>query len=103
MSWGKKDSDIDFYQSLKTLIAVDAITSSETVVVFYSACPCGLGSMGEDMLKAFSGATTPSGIETNLRNDYEIPMDHAFLLSKILGKGVKLLDKKGTILCICQA
>ena len=86
-----KPLDVDFYQSLKALIAVDAIASPETVVVFYSASPHGLGSMGEDMLRAFSGAATPKEVETQVRNNYKIQMDHAFLLSKILEKGVKIV------------
>lgn len=84
-----KPLDVDLYQSIKALIAVDAIASSETVIVFYSACQDGLGST--DMLKPFSGATTPKEVETNLRNNYKIQMDHAFLLSKILAKGVKVI------------
>jgi len=86
-----KPLNVDFYQSLKTLIAVDAIASPETVIVFYSASPDGLGSMGEDMLRAFSGATTPKEVETRVRNNYKIQMDHAFLLSKILERGVKIV------------
>ena len=86
-----KPLDVDFYQSLKAVIAVDAISSSETVIVLYSECPDGLGSMGEDMLKPFLGAITPKQVETNLKKNYEIEMDHAFLLSKILEKGVKVI------------
>ena len=47
--------------------------------------------MGEDMLEAFSGAIIPREVETNLRNNYRIQMDHAFLLSRILEKGVKIV------------
>jgi len=86
-----KPLDVDFYQSLKALIAVEPITFSETVIVFYSACQDGLGSMGEDMLGPFSGAATPKEVEVNLRNNYKIQMDHAFLLSRILEKGVKIV------------
>jgi len=86
-----KPLNVDFYQSLKTLIAVDAIASPGTVIVFYSASPDGLGSMGEDMLRAFSGATMPKEVETRVRNNYKIQMDHAFLLSKILERGVKII------------
>ena len=86
-----KPLDVDFYQSLKAVIAADAIASPKTVIVFYSACQDRLGSMGEDMLEAFSGATTPREVEINLRNNYKIQMDHAFLLSRILEKGVKIV------------
>jgi len=84
-----KPLDIDFYQSLKALIAVDAIASPETVVVLYSACEDGLGST--DMLKPFVGALTPEEVEANLRSNYKIQMDHAFLLARILKKGVKVI------------
>ena len=86
-----KPLDVDFYQSLKALIAVDAIASPETIVVFYSSCQDGLGSMGREMLKAFLGATTPNEVETRVRSNYIVQMDHAFLLSKILQKGIKII------------
>ena len=86
-----KPLDVDFYQSLKALIAVDAIASPETIVVFYSSCQDGLGSMGREMLKAFLGATTPKEVETRVRSNYIVQMDHAFLLSKILQKGIKII------------
>ena len=86
-----KPLDVDFYQSLKALIAVDAIASPETIVVFYSSCQDGLGSMGREMLKAFLGTTTPEEIEKRVRSNYLVQMDHAFLLSKILQKGIKII------------
>lgn len=86
-----KPLDVDFYQSLKALIAVDAIASPETIVVFYSSCQDGLGSMGREMLKAFPGATTAKEVETRVRSNYRVQMDHAFLLSKILQKGIKII------------
>jgi len=86
-----KPLDVDFYQSLKALIAVDAIASPETIVVFYSSCQDGLGSMGGEMLKVFLGATTPQEVETSVRSNFKVQMDHAFLLSKILQKGIKII------------
>jgi len=86
-----KPLDVDFYQSLKALIAVDAIASPETIVVFYSSCQDGLGSMGREMLKAFRGVVTPEEVETRVRSNYIVQMDHAFLLSKILQKGIKII------------
>lgn len=86
-----KPLDIDFYQSLKALIAVDAIASPETIVVFYSSCPDGLGSMGREMLKAFRGAATPEEVEMRVRSNHRVQMDHAFLLSKIMQKGIKVI------------
>ena len=86
-----KPLDIDFYQSLKAVIAVAAIASPKTVIVLHADCPDRLGSMGETMLKAFSGTDTPQRVAANLSSNYEIQMDHAFLLSKILEKGVKII------------
>jgi len=86
-----KPLDVDFYQSLKALIAVAAVASPETIIVFYSGCEDGLGSMGREMLKAFRGATTPKEIETRVRGNYEVQMDQAFLICKILQKGIKII------------
>ena len=86
-----KPLDVDFYQSLKALIAVDAIASPETIVVFYSNCQDGLGSMGMEMLEAFRGGATPEEVETRVRSNYRVQMDHAFLLSKIMQKGIKII------------
>ena len=86
-----KPLDVDFYQSLKALIAVDAIASPETIVVFYSSCQDGLGSMGWEMLKAFRGVATPEEVETRVRSNHSVQMDHAFLLSKIMQKGIKII------------
>jgi len=86
-----KPLDVDFYQSLKALIAVDAIASPETIVVFYSSCQDGLGSMGREMLKAFQDATTPEEVEARVRSNYRVQMDHAFILSKIMQKGIKII------------
>jgi len=86
-----KPLDVDFYQSLKALIAVDAIASPETIVVFYSSCQDGLGSMGREMLKAFRGAATPEEVETRVRSNHRVQMDHAFLISKIMQKGIKII------------
>jgi nickel-dependent lactate racemase len=86
-----KPLDVDFYQSLKALIAVDAIASPETIVVFYSSCPDGLGSMGREMLKAFRGVATPEEVEMRVRSHHRVQMDHAFLLSKIMQKGIKII------------
>ena len=86
-----KPLDVDFYQSLKALIAVDAIASPETIVVFYSNCQDGLGSMGMEMLEAFRGGATPEEVETRVRSNYRVQMDHAFLLSKIMQKCIKII------------
>jgi len=87
--------NVNLYQSIKALIALDAVASPESVIVFYSPCPDGLGS--EDMLKSFSNAATPKEVVKKLKDNYKIQMDHAFLLSKILKKGVKIIACLPTI------
>jgi len=87
--------NVNLYQSIKALIALDAVVSSESVSVLYSPCPEGLGS--EDMLNPFSGATTPREVIKKLKDNYKIQMDHAFLLSKILEKGIKIIACLPTI------
>jgi len=84
-----KPLNVNLYQSIKALIALDAVSSPRSVIVLYSPCPDGLGS--EDMLKPFSNATTPKEVVKKLKDNYKIQMSHALLLSKILEKRVKII------------
>ena len=84
-----KPLNVNLYQSIKALIALDAIVHPGSVIVLYSPCPEGLGS--EDMLSPFLTATTLKEVTEKLTNNYKIQMDHAFLLSKILEKDVRII------------
>lgn len=81
--------NIDFYQSIKPLIALEPLLTSGMAVVLYSACPDGVGS--EEMHIPFQGAKTVEEMLAWIdKNNYSIQMDHALLLGKILQKGVKI-------------
>ncbi len=80
--------DIDFYQSVKALIALTEVLDETIRVVLYAGCPDGVAS--EDMLAAFrSGKTIEEAVEFTKAN-YRIQMDHVLLLSKILTKRVEI-------------
>ncbi len=80
--------DIDFYQSVKALIALTEVLDQDIQVVLYCGCREGVNS--PDMLRAFrSGSTIAEAIHWTT-DHYEIQMDHVLLLSKIFRKGVKI-------------
>ena len=74
--------NIDFYQSIKPLISLESIMAENGIMVLYSLCPDGFNS--DDMLLPFEGAKTLDEVVSNLMKNYEIQMDHALLLCKIL-------------------
>lgn len=82
---------VDFYQSLKPVIALDAIASQGTIIVLHALCPDVMGSMGDEMIKAFVGASSPEEVIEKLKKNYQPQMDHALLLSRLLAKGVKVI------------
>lgn len=81
--------DIDFYQSVKALMAVTEIVDKETVVILCCGCPEGVNS--PDMLRAFGSSDDLEGVADYTAANYKIQMDHVLLISKILRKGVKII------------
>jgi nickel-dependent lactate racemase len=81
--------NIDFYQSVKPLIALAPIMEEGGVLVLYSACRDGLGTA--DMLVPYEGARDIAEVISRLRADYRIQMDHALLLGKILQRGIRII------------
>jgi len=81
--------NIDFYQSIKPLISLESIMAENGIMVLYSLCPDGFNS--DDMLLPFEGAKTLDEVVSNLMKNYEIQMDHALLLCKILKKNIKII------------
>lgn len=81
--------NIDFYQSIKPLIALYPALKRNDVVILYSSCPEGVQS--EDMLRPFEGAGDIDEIVEYLMRSYSIQMDHALLLCKIYRKGVRVI------------
>lgn len=81
--------NIDFYQSIKPLIALESICKKDTVIILYSLCPEGLNS--PDMLWPFENSGNIEEVIDKLMGNYKIQMDHALLLTKILNKGIHLI------------
>lgn len=81
--------DIDFYQTVKALIALTEILDENTVVILYCGCPEGVNS--PDMLRAFRSSTDLEKVVSYTVESYRIQMDHVLLLSKILRKHVRII------------
>jgi nickel-dependent lactate racemase len=81
--------NIDFYQSVKPLIALAPIMKDGGVLVLYSSCRDGLGTA--DMLIPYEGAKDIDDVIHRLKADYRIQMDHALLLGKILQRGIQIV------------
>jgi nickel-dependent lactate racemase len=74
--------DINFYQSIKALVALEPLADQETTVVFLSRCPEGLGS--EDMVQPFIAATDPESVMHAAAAEYTVEKDHSYLLARFL-------------------
>jgi len=81
--------NINFYQSVKPLIALAPVMASGGVLVLYSSCQDGLGT--EDMLIPYEGARDIEEVIHRLNSEYRIQMDHALLLGKILLRGIRIV------------
>jgi lactate racemase len=76
--------DINLYQSLKAVVAAEALVRDGGVVLLYSHCPEGVGH--SDFSRAFEVAGSASRVPALLSDGafYTAPMDHALLLAKLL-------------------
>lgn len=81
--------DIDFYQTVKALIALTEIVDESVVTLLYCGCPEGVNS--PDMLRAFGSSEELEAVVKFTTDNYEIQMDHVLLLSKIFRKGAKIV------------
>lgn len=81
--------NIDFYQSLKPLIALTDILVSDITVALY--CECREGVNSPDMLSPFYQSSTLDEMIDYVIRNYKIQMDHALLLSKIFKKNVNII------------
>ncbi len=81
--------DIDFYQTVKALIALTEILDENTTVILYCGCPEGVNS--PDMLRAFRSSRDLEQAVAYTVGSYRIQMDHVLLLSKILRKHVRII------------
>ena len=76
--------DINFYQSVKTLVALEPLVDEETTVVLLSRCREGLG--GADLLRPFAGATDPAEALARSACDYTVEQDHAYFIARFLSR-----------------
>lgn len=81
--------NLDFYQSIKPLIALGGVIDNETVIALYSGCPEGVQS--DDMLLPFEQTGSLEEMVNYALNNYRIQMDHSLLVSKILQRCKKIL------------
>jgi nickel-dependent lactate racemase len=81
--------NINFYQSVKPLIALAPVMASGGVLVLYCSCRDGLGT--QDMLIPYEGAKDIDEVIHRLKSNYRIQMDHALLLGKILLRGIRIV------------
>jgi len=81
--------NINFYQSVKPLIALAPVMEKGGVLVLYCSCRDGLGT--EEMLIPYEGAKDVEAMISRLKSDYRIQMDHALLLGKILQQGIRIV------------
>ncbi len=80
--------DIDFYQSVKALIALTEVLDETTSAVLYCGCREGVNS--PDMLRAFRAGERLGEVVDFVQDQYKIQMDHVLLLAKILRKKTKI-------------
>ena len=81
--------NINLYQSIKCIIAAAPVVADDGVIVAYSECAEGVGSV--DMLRPYENARNAGDVIDFLLRNYEIQMDHSLLLSKILQRGVRVV------------
>jgi len=76
--------DLNLYQALKALIAVEPLVGPQTVVVLAAGCADGLGS--DEMLEPFDGAGGPDEAYARAVAAYTIERDHSCLLARFLAR-----------------
>lgn len=81
--------NIDFYQSLKPLIALTEVLDSTITVALY--CECKEGVSSPDMLLPFLHSSSLEEMIDYVIKNYKIQMDHALLLSRIFKKNVNVV------------
>ncbi len=81
--------NINLYQSIKPLIAAAPIMAENGIIILYSQCTEGVGSV--DMLRPFVNGHSINDVINYLKSNYEIQMDHSLLLCKILQTGVRII------------
>jgi len=81
--------NINLYQTIKAIIALAPVMGKNGVLVLYSRCTEGTGSV--DMLRPFEEGKNLEGAMKFLQDKYRIQMDHSLLLCKILQTGLRII------------
>lgn len=76
--------DVNLYQSIKPLVALEPIVDRHTVVVLLSGCSEGVGS--EEMLLPFDGADGPDEVVRRVLRDYTVEKDHSYFVARFLAR-----------------
>jgi len=80
--------DLNLYQSVKALAAIEPVLERRSAVVLSSACREGIGP--PEVLAAFHGASKPEDVLARLSVDYCVEMNAALILARFLLKCPKL-------------
>jgi nickel-dependent lactate racemase len=81
--------DINLYQAMKALIAVEPVAGPDTSLLLVSACSEGSGS--PLMVSAFSGADTAEDVLLGLQRNYAVENNGSLALAKVLTKCASVL------------
>lgn len=81
--------NINLYQAVKPLFVLEDLLSPGGVMILYGSCPDGVGA--PDLLLPYEGASGPDEVMARLKADYEIQMDQALYLCRILKKGIHII------------
>ena len=76
--------DINFYQSIKALVALEPLVREDTTVVLLSRCHEGLGS--EELVQPFIAAADPESVMHAAAAEYTVEKDHSYLLARFLAR-----------------
>jgi nickel-dependent lactate racemase len=74
--------DINLYQSLKALVAVEPLTGPDTVVALLSRCREGTGS--NEMLEPFAAGGELADVMARIAADYSVEKDQSYLAGRFL-------------------
>ncbi len=77
--------DINFYQSVKSLVALEPLVHDDTTVVLFSSCREGMGS--DELLTPFVHAANPQAVMRAAADDYTVERDHSYLLARFMARG----------------
>ena len=84
-----KPLNINLYQAVKPLFVLEDLLLPGGVMILYCSCPDGIGA--PDLLLPYEGAKDPDEVISRLKEHFEIQMDQALYLCRILQKGIHII------------